>query len=205
MARGLVPNQADVRAAMLDAAAKVFARKGFSGAKISEIAHEAGYTAPALYKYFAGKEQIFEALVLHAIELVERHFAELPAVRPSLPEEVEFLVDATFELLERHARVFLTISLIHATAEFGAPRRWLEREMAARATIVAVLTERLRKAAGGHRIGEIDVEQAVHVLEALCFGMFFRWAPSMVYGRGGSLRDQAPLVARIFLRGVGPS
>jgi len=48
---------------LLDAAARVFSRRGFAGASVEEIAEDAGYTTGALYAHFAGKEDLFLALL----------------------------------------------------------------------------------------------------------------------------------------------
>ena len=47
------------RAAILDAARRVFTRSGVEGASVRDIAKEAGYTPGALYFYYAGKEEIY--------------------------------------------------------------------------------------------------------------------------------------------------
>jgi len=47
------------RERLLDAAAHVFARRGYRGASMSEIAAEAGLSKGALYWNFAGKEELF--------------------------------------------------------------------------------------------------------------------------------------------------
>ena len=44
---------------LLDAAEEVFAKKGFEGASLEEIADAAGYTRGAIYKHFGGKEALF--------------------------------------------------------------------------------------------------------------------------------------------------
>jgi AcrR family transcriptional regulator len=51
--------KAQTRQDLLDAAAHVFARKGFGGASVEEIADAAGYTTGALYSNFDNKEQLF--------------------------------------------------------------------------------------------------------------------------------------------------
>jgi AcrR family transcriptional regulator len=51
------------RNALLDAAAEVFARRGFNGASLDEIAETAGFTRGAIYKHFEGKEDLFFALM----------------------------------------------------------------------------------------------------------------------------------------------
>ena len=52
-----------VREDILLAAAGVFARRGYAGATLAELAEAAGYAAPSLYRYFSGKEEIFRRLV----------------------------------------------------------------------------------------------------------------------------------------------
>jgi AcrR family transcriptional regulator len=44
---------------LLDAAEEVFARRGFDGASLEEIAENAGYTRGAIYKHFGSKEELF--------------------------------------------------------------------------------------------------------------------------------------------------
>jgi len=51
------------RAQLLAAAARVFARKGFAGASLEEIAEVAGYSTGAVYYNFANKEQLFLELM----------------------------------------------------------------------------------------------------------------------------------------------
>jgi AcrR family transcriptional regulator len=55
--------KARTREALLDAAARTFARKGFAGASVEEIAEDAGYTVGALYSNFAGKGELFLELM----------------------------------------------------------------------------------------------------------------------------------------------
>lgn len=55
--------KARTREQLLDAAARVFAEKGFVGASVEEIAEAAGYSIGAVYSNFAGKEELFLALL----------------------------------------------------------------------------------------------------------------------------------------------
>lgn len=54
--------QAETRARLVQAAATVFARRGFQAARVEEIAELAGYSHGALYSNFAGKEDLFLAV-----------------------------------------------------------------------------------------------------------------------------------------------
>src|SRR3954452_24654908 len=54
--------QARTRADLLAAATVVFARRGYHGASVEEIAEEAGYSHGAVYSNFDGKADLFLAV-----------------------------------------------------------------------------------------------------------------------------------------------
>lgn len=56
------------REAILAAAARVFARQGLAGAKVADIAAEAGMSLGLLYRYYDGKDQLFAAIARKAME-----------------------------------------------------------------------------------------------------------------------------------------
>lgn len=51
--------KARTRQLLLDAAAQTFARKGFAGSSVEEIAESAGFSIGALYSNFSNKEDLF--------------------------------------------------------------------------------------------------------------------------------------------------
>ncbi len=87
--------KARTREQLLDAATRVFARKGYASASVEEIAESAGYSIGALYSNFASKEQLF-------LELMsargERRVNEVVSIL-----DVEDPVDALVRLLDRSA------------------------------------------------------------------------------------------------------
>ena len=54
--------QAERRRQILDAAVKVFARSGFHGARVGDIAEEAGVAYGLVYHYFKSKEDLLETI-----------------------------------------------------------------------------------------------------------------------------------------------
>jgi AcrR family transcriptional regulator len=64
------------RSALIDAAAAVFARRGFDGASLDEIAETAGFTRGAIYKNFDGKEDLFFAVFDRQVERNLAAFAD---------------------------------------------------------------------------------------------------------------------------------
>jgi AcrR family transcriptional regulator len=55
--------KAQTRARLLEAAARVYAQRGFNGATLDEVAAEAGFTKGAVYGHFGNKETLMLALV----------------------------------------------------------------------------------------------------------------------------------------------
>jgi AcrR family transcriptional regulator len=69
--------QQRTRERVVEAAARVFARRGYHRATVDEIASEAGFTIGALYSNFSGKEDLFLAI---ADRQVEERVAEVAAI-----------------------------------------------------------------------------------------------------------------------------
>src|ERR671924_925353 len=70
--------QEDKRRLILDAAVRVFARKGYHTSRVGDIAEEAGVAHGLLYHYFRSKEELLETIfretwrdVLDAVRAVE--------------------------------------------------------------------------------------------------------------------------------------
>jgi AcrR family transcriptional regulator len=70
---------------LLDAAKDVFARRGFEGASLEEIAESAGYTRGAIYKHFSSKEELFLAVNKRWNEGFLQTFAD--SIDPAIPLE----------------------------------------------------------------------------------------------------------------------
>jgi AcrR family transcriptional regulator len=57
----------DVKARILDAAQRVFLKRGYQSASLDEIAETAPASKPTIYAHFEGKEGLFEAVVARVI------------------------------------------------------------------------------------------------------------------------------------------
>lgn len=81
--------QAQTRALLIDAAARVFARRGYHGASVEEVAAEAGFSTGAVYSNFAGKEELFLSLADRKVadRVAEMHTLAAAAERGENPGE----------------------------------------------------------------------------------------------------------------------
>src|SRR5438445_2150565 len=73
---------------LLDAAAEVFAERGFHGATLDQVADAAGFSKGAVYSNFASKEDLFFALIERQGESILRDYAEVAE-----PRDVAALAD----------------------------------------------------------------------------------------------------------------
>ncbi len=76
--------QEEKRKVILDAAVRVFARGGYHGSRVGDIAEEAGVAHGLLYHYFASKEQVLQTIFRENWgELLERFRAVEAADEPA--------------------------------------------------------------------------------------------------------------------------
>jgi AcrR family transcriptional regulator len=69
--------RAMTREHLLEAAAVVFARNGFHGSSLDEVAATAGFTKGAVYSNFKSKEDLFVAVLEHRIRTQAGAFSEV--------------------------------------------------------------------------------------------------------------------------------
>jgi AcrR family transcriptional regulator len=78
------------RISILDAAAEVFCREGFSGASIDEIAVEACVSRQTIYNHYREKETLFTAVVE---DVMDRANAMLFSILSTFPDKSDHLED----------------------------------------------------------------------------------------------------------------
>jgi AcrR family transcriptional regulator len=108
----------DRREQIMDAALRVFARKGFAGATNKDIAQEAGITAGLIYHYFKSKEELLKAaLEEHSPARVIHEFPpeifDLPAEPLLRYLAAEFLAILESEHFVNLMRVFMPEVIYH--------------------------------------------------------------------------------------------
>jgi AcrR family transcriptional regulator len=89
-------------AELLDAAADVFAEKGFEAATMTEIAARAEAPIGSLYQFFPTKEALADTLVQNYAGLIAKDLEALQSRAKEL--EIDLLVDGLFKLLRSRPR-----------------------------------------------------------------------------------------------------
>lgn len=146
MARPQAADYADKREAILDMAAELFARRGFAGASLADLAEASGYSKSSLYHYFGDKQAIL-------YQAMQAHLAELTAIADTamdvaLPPEQQLRRFARATMRAYATARWKHRLLVNETASLAAPEQ--RRVVAAQRALVervADLLERLRPAA----------------------------------------------------------
>jgi AcrR family transcriptional regulator len=135
---------AETRAELVAAAARVFAREGFHGASLQQVAREAGYTTGAIYGHFAGKDELFLAVFeTFAATRVEELGAAHDAPQPDAALRARALAD---QWTARQALdpAFLTVALeflVHALRRPALLEAFAARQAIVRRAVGEILEQ----------------------------------------------------------------
>jgi TetR/AcrR family transcriptional regulator, fatty acid metabolism regulator protein len=187
----------DKRERILEAAMRVFASKGFYGAKVSDVAEEAGVADGTIYLYFKSKDNLLISLFE---EQMARVNVELPRAMEGAVgavEKVRRFIRAYMDLVERnrHAAEVITIELRQSAKfmkEYKNPR----------------FAEFLKILAGvideGQREGTLRDDVPPPVAARALFGALDELALMWVTGRGERLemRKVAEWIGDLVLQGL---
>ena len=88
----------DTRARLLEVAATLFARQGFRGVSLSEIAGAADLSAPAIYNYFGSKDDLFIETACNMYDEIRVAFAQAANDAGTWQDKVSRILDACEEL-----------------------------------------------------------------------------------------------------------
>jgi TetR/AcrR family fatty acid metabolism transcriptional regulator len=193
------PRAADKRERILDAAVRVFARKGFHRARVSEVARAAGVADGTIYLYFKSKDALLVSLFEDRVErLLAFLEAELPRAA-SASEKLRRVIELQLGLLEgeRDLAEVVTVILRQSTKlmkQYAAPK------------FTAYLDAIGRVVADGQAAGELRRDVSPHLAARAIFGALDGIAMTWALGkadRGGLVRASGQLAA-IVLRGLAP-
>jgi AcrR family transcriptional regulator len=140
VARGRAADYADKRREIGDAAARLFAERGFAAVSISDIARACGCAKSLIYHYYPSKEQILADLLLSHVEALLGAAKAARAASAEPREQFRAFLRGHMRLYAdaRYFHVLLLNSLPHLPDQERAKVRRIERELVAIATEILV-------------------------------------------------------------------
>jgi AcrR family transcriptional regulator len=164
--------QERTRSCLLEAAGRVFARRGLAQASVDEVAADAGFTKGAVYANFGSKEELFLAMLdVRFAQRLEEMDRALSTDEP--PEAQARAAGRDFVDFLSHdpewGRLFLEAAL-HASRDEAFRAKLLSRYAAMRERMAELL--RRRTEAGGFDPG-VPFDQLATMIFAMANGMAF--------------------------------
>jgi len=186
----------DKRQRILDAAVKVFAKKGYHGAKVAEIAKKAGVADGTIYLYFRNKEDILVSLFDEVMqEHIEQARAEIARVEGA-PERLRVAARHHLKLFSGNEDLAVVFQV-----ELRQSTKFLERFTASWLQDYFKLLQNV--IAEGQRDGSIRPELPKKLATKALFGILDEMVTSWTLGRKdydvGNLADP---VVDLFLQGA---
>jgi len=182
--------------ALLSAARRVFAQKGFASTKIEDVAREAGIGKGTVYEYFRSKDDIFFALFEEfKAEFHKRIFVMAPKSPPQerLKKYITSALSA-FEEWKDMSHILLDFWAEHKSKS-SAHFRFDELYKVARENLSTFIQEGIKK--GVYK--KVDPAHTASILIAIIDGLLLQW---VFNPKSFSLRDIGSDVAAIFLSGI---
>jgi AcrR family transcriptional regulator len=127
---------------MLEAADRVFARRGYQASSMDEIAAEVGVTKPMLYAYFGSKEGLYLASVQRAGEMLAQRLRDAAEGGPA--ERLEAGVRAFFAFVDERRSSWAV--LYREASAGGGPVA--EQVASLRKAVAATVSQLLAEMAG---------------------------------------------------------
>jgi AcrR family transcriptional regulator len=121
---------------IVDAAVRLFARKGFVDAAISDVAEEADVVVTAVYYHFSGKEDLYSTAIQRAFDSIsEVVTAARPDDATADPAALITVIDAVWDWIDTHPdeATLLYLQLPGSTLQIARIRQEFEEQHAQRA------------------------------------------------------------------------
>ena len=159
-------SKARTRAELVAAARRVFLERGYHGASLDAVADTAGFSTGAVYSTFAGKADLFLAVLDdHLSERIRR--IEEAGARASSPEEQAEALAREFASAGRQNRAWSPLVIefwAHAARDPALQRQFALRHDALKAAIARVIDEMLERTGRRLKLGTEEVAMAAAAL-----------------------------------------
>ncbi|MFB7086080.1 TetR/AcrR family transcriptional regulator [Streptomyces sp. NPDC056296] len=169
---------ARTRAEILDVATREFARAGYDGARVDEIAARTRTTKRMIYYYFGGKEQLFTAVLERAYGVIREAEQQLDVEHLDPVAAIRRLAEVTFDHHERHPDFIRLVSIenIHDAEHIASSEMLASIGSPALDVIRRILEDGQRS---GLFTADIDAVDLHAMISSFCF---FRVANRHTFG-----------------------
>jgi len=177
--RQRAPRSGSAKEAIRDAAAALFAEKGFAATSTREICEHAGITKPVLYYHFGNKEQLYEELVLDTFSEYQKELRRATLRGRAAREKLVEVLTAIFGFLRRNRTLSrMALRMVFAPERESPAVNYLELAQVDEKALAEVVREGVRR---GEIKGQAEaVAEAIHGIAMACsMGFLLTGKPSL--------------------------
>lgn len=189
------PSPHETRERILEAAASVFASKGYHDTKVDDIVVESQTSKGSFYFYFPSKQDIFMALVDTFADLLEKQLRNRLANETSGVARVDLALRVCLETFGQY-RSLAKIALVQAT---GLGLAFEEKRRAVNDRFIGIIQKNLEEAIADGSIPPLDTEVAACAWIGALNEIVLRWVHT---GQPDPVRS-LPVLRRILLQSIG--
>jgi TetR/AcrR family transcriptional regulator len=132
--------------AIHNAAAELFAEKGFAATSTREICQRAGVTKPVLYYHFGNKEQLYEELVLDTFNEYQKELRRATHHGPTSREKLVEVLTAIFAFMRRNRALSrMAMRMVFAPEGESPAINYLELGQVVEKVLAEVVREGVRR------------------------------------------------------------
>ena len=164
------------RREIMDAAARLFARKGFFNATLEEIAQEAEFSKGTIYLYFSNKEDLLYSIIEDKMGEYVQSLQNMLSGKKSFKQELHDYFKNAAEVAFRDADFFSLLMTLHARGFKTFSLKKAEYFKSAHDRVIEFATNRARKARDDGELRDIPPEAVNGMIHGAMDNMLMtRW------------------------------
>ena len=162
---------------ILDVGEALFARRGYAGVDLREVAEQAGLSKSSLFHHFAGKVQLYCEVLHRTLERMQTHLQPALDAAGDVPTRLDRWVDALIDGLVEHpptARLLLRAMVEDESLPPGA--ELLPEAKAAEQALASTLGGIASLIRAGVACGELRPVSVAHTIQTLVGATVYHFA-----------------------------
>jgi AcrR family transcriptional regulator len=185
----------ETRTRILEAAARVFAQKGYYETRVDDIVAESGTSKGSVYFHFVSKEKIFLALIDTFTGLLETRLLEAIEQEAHGLQQVDSALKASLKLFQQY-RGLAKIVLVQAV---GLGAAFEERRRNINNRFTEIIREHIERAIQDGSIPPQQAEVAARAWVGALNEIVIHW----IYTGQPELEESLPALRAFLLRSIG--
>ncbi|HEQ99512.1 MAG TPA: TetR/AcrR family transcriptional regulator [candidate division Zixibacteria bacterium] len=185
----------DKRRIIIEAAEKLFAKSGFHGTDVDQVARTAGVSKGSVYNYFDSKEEILISVIEEGVDELDkkmrRYISPLDDPIEKLKKGIEFYV----RFLEKREPLFKVLTGDRISLRMDLRKRFHLKIFARTEHAQKMIAEAIKDG----RLKKVDPYIAATCLIGMIDSLFFRVVHE---GRKMSAKHKAEQITKLFLEGM---